>query len=49
MKNLTLSEENFNKQWVTFWGNMQAVNLAERWDEEELKAQLKDAAGALSI
>lgn len=49
MKNLTLSEENFNKQWVTFWGNMQAVNLAEHWDEEELKAQLKDAAGALSI
>ena len=49
MKNLTLSEENFNKQWVTFWGNMQAVNLAEHWDEEELKAQLKVAAGALSV
>ena len=49
MKNLTLSEENFNKQWVTFWGNMQAVNLADHWNEEELKEQLKRAAGALSM
>jgi len=49
MKNITLTEENFNKQWVTFWANMQSVNLAEHWDEEELKGQLKNAAGALSI
>ena len=49
MKNITLSEENFNKQWVAFWGNMQLVNLAEHWDEAELMEQLKTAAGALSI
>ena len=49
MKNITLTEENFNKQWVAFWGNMQSVNLAEHWNEEELKEQLKVAAGALSL
>ena len=49
MNNITLSEEKFNDLWVTFWSNMQAVNLAEHWNEEELKAQLKIAPGALSI
>jgi len=49
MKNITLTEENFNKQWVAFWGNMQSVNLAEHWNEEELKEQLKVAPGALSV
>ena len=50
MKNITLTEENFNKEWVTFWSNMELAGLAEFFfDEEELKAQLKDAAGALSI
>ncbi len=49
MRNITLSEENFNKEWVTFWGNMQAVGLAGHWDEEKLKNDLKTAAGALSI
>ena len=49
MKNLTLTEENFNKAWVTFWGNMQLANLAEHFDEETLKHDLKEAAGALSI
>ena len=49
MKNITLTEENFNKQWVAFWDNMQLVNLAEYWNEAELREQLKTAAGALSI
>lgn len=49
MKNITLTEENFNKQWVMFWGNMKSVNLAEHWNEEELKEELKNAAGALSM
>ena len=49
MKNFTLTEENFNKEWVTFWGNMQLANLAERFNEEQLKNSLKEAAGALSI
>ena len=49
MKNLTLTEEKFNQEWVTFWGNMQLANLAEHFDEETLKQDLKDAAGALSI
>ena len=49
MKNITLSEENFNKQWVAFWDNMRYLNLAEHWNEEELKEQLKHAAGALSV
>lgn len=49
MKNITLTEENFNKEWVTFWSNMQLANLAEHFDEEALKNNLKNAAGALSI
>ena len=49
MKNLTLTEENFNKEWVTFWGNMQLANLAEHFSEEKLKNDLHEAAGALSI
>lgn len=49
MKNITLTEENFNKQWVMFWSNMKSVNLAEHWNEEELKEELKNAAGALSM
>lgn len=49
MKNLTLTEEKFNQEWVTFWGNMQLANLAEHFDEETLKHDLKEAAGALSI
>ena len=49
MKNITLSEENFNREWVTFWGNMQTTGLAGHWDEETLKGQLRNAAGALSI
>ena len=49
MKNLTLTEEKFNQEWVTFWGNMQLANLAEHFNEETLKQDLKDAAGALSI
>lgn len=49
MKNLTLSEENFNTQWATFWGNMGLAGISENWDEEMLKEQLKTAAGALSM
>ena len=49
MKNLTLSEENFSKEWVTFWGNMQLANLTEHFSEEKLKNDLHEAAGALSI
>ena len=49
MKNITLTEEKFNQEWVTFWANMQLANLAEHFDEETLKQDLKEAAGALSI
>lgn len=49
MKNLTLTEENFNKEWVTFWGNMCLTALNEHFNEEDLKEQLKNAAGALSV
>lgn len=49
MKNLTLSEEKFNNEWVTFWGNVQLANLTEHLDEEQLKKDLHEAAGALSI
>ena len=49
MTNNTLTEENFNREWVTFWGNMQTTGLAGHWDEETLKGQLRNAAGALSI
>ena len=49
MKNITLTEEKFNQEWVTFWGNMQLANLADHYNEEELKNQLKTASGALSI
>lgn len=49
MKNLTLTEENFNQQWASFWGNMQAVAISDYWNEETLKGQLKSAPGALSI
>ena len=49
MKNITLSEEKFNSEWVTFWGNMQIAGIAQYWNEETLKNALKTAAGALSI
>ena len=49
MRNITLSEENFNKEWVTFWGNMQSVGLSGYWNEDGLKESLKTAPGALSI
>ena len=49
MKNLTLSEENFNKQWVTFWGNMQTAGLSGYWNEETLRNALKTATCALSL
>lgn len=49
MKNITLSEENFNKQWVTFWGNMQTAGLSGYWNEETLKKALETATCALSI
>ena len=49
MKNITLSEENFNKQWVTFWGNMQTAGLSRYWNEETLKKALETATCALSI
>ena len=49
MINNTLTEENFNREWVTFWGNMQTTGLAGHWYEATLKGQLRNAAGALSI
>ena len=49
MKNITLTEEKFNSEWVTFWGNMQTARIATYWNEETLKNALKNAAGALSI
>lgn len=41
----TLSEEDFNKEWVTFWGNMTHTNLAPFFNEEQLREQMKTAAG----
>lgn len=49
MKNITLTEEKFNSEWVTFWGNMCLTDLNEHFNEEDLKEELKTAAGALSI
>jgi hypothetical protein len=49
MKNITLTEEKFNSEWVTFWGNMCLTALNEHFIEEDLKEELKNAAGALSI
>ena len=49
MKNFTLTEEQFNQEWVTFWGNMCLTALNEHFNEEGLKGQLKNAAGALSV
>lgn len=49
MKNLTLSEENFNKEWATFWGNMQIAELTPYWNETTLMSALKTASGALSV
>lgn len=49
MNNITLTEEKFNDAWVTFWGNMRLANLADHYNEEGLKEELKHAAGALSI
>jgi hypothetical protein len=49
MKNITLTEEKFNSEWVTFWGNMCAIGLNENFNEDDLKNDLKTAAGALSV
>lgn len=49
MKNITLSTEDFNKEWVTFWGNMQLCGLDTYFTEDSLQEQLKTAAGALSM
>ena len=49
MKNITLSTEDFNNEWVTFWGNVNLCGLNEHFSEEELKANLQTAAGALSV
>ena len=48
MRNLALTEEEFNKQWVTFWGNMTLCGLSGHYDEDTLKEKLKNAPGALS-
>lgn len=44
----TITTENFNKEWVTFWDNLNKAGVAENFKEEKLKAQLNEAAGALS-
>lgn len=49
MKNITLTDENFNKEWVTFWNNMNKAGISNYWDEEKLCQDLRKAPGALSI
>ena len=49
MNNITLTPENFNKEWVTFWGNMTATGLDKFYDQDKLQELLKEAPGALSI
>lgn len=49
MRNITLTEENFNKEWVTFWGNMCLTELNGYFNEDGLKEELKTAPGALSV
>lgn len=49
MKNLTLTPENFSKEWATFWGNMVSVGLDKYYDEEKMQSLLRDASGALSV
>lgn len=49
MKNLTLTPENFNKEWATFWGNMASIGLDKFYDQDKLQKELHDAAGALSV
>lgn len=49
MKNITLTEENFNKEWATFWNNMQIAGISDNFNEDDLKSKLSEAAGALSI
>ena len=44
----TITSENFNKEWVTFWDNLQKAGIAENFKEEKLKTQLNLAPGALS-
>lgn len=43
-----LTEDEFNKEWVTFYGNLERVGLSKYYDTEKLQAQLKEASGALS-
>lgn len=49
MKNLTLTPENFNKEWVTFWGHVTEAGIADKFNEEKMKQTMETAAGALSI
>lgn len=49
MNNITLTPENFNKEWVAFWGNMTATGLDKFYDQDKLQELLKEAPGALSI
>ena len=46
MRNLT--EDKFNREWVTFYGNLEKAGLTEYYNTEKLQEQLKNASGALS-
>ena len=49
MKNLSLTPENFNKEWVTFWGHVTEAGIADKFNEEKMRHSMENAAGALSI
>ena len=49
MKNITLTPENFNKEWVTFWGHVTEAGIADKFNEEKMRHSLETAAGALSM
>lgn len=43
-----LTDEEFNKEWVTFCGNMEKVGITKNYNLEKLESQLRCASGALS-
>ena len=49
MKNITLSAENFNKEWSTFWGNLESIGLGKYYDQDKMQNFMSKSAGALSV
>lgn len=49
MKNISLTPENFNKEWVTFWGHVTEAGIADKFNEDKMRHSMEVAPGALSI